>query len=348
MLQGTGATSPSAKMEGDMNRYDCEVQKNGISAVVFYVLSSDTEGVFVDDLIDPEGNSWRRALRNYEDESNGWDSSGAMRKRWYSGCGVITFLKPAPGIWQLKAHTASGDRSQFSVYMAQIGGIDLEISFKQNERFADDGTIYVRAKYQGQYMSADFYDGVTAMCDIMPALEMPPLQMMPEDQIASASQTGAQSDSVVPPGPPPLGGPIQLTYDPDSNAMTAEYRASFPGNYMVNARLNASQVDYVSSGTISFTPRPSEDIVIRGVGKSVKVVPELTDSWKDIPLTVQSWTVKPRGLISVKQDKRNEQSLTVEGLENGTGTLEIIVTGTVTELPTQPQWTISYPVTVGR
>ena len=231
--------------------------------------------------------------------------------------------------------------------MAQIGGIDLEISFKQNERFADDGTIYVRAKYQGSYMSADFYKDVTAMCDVMPAIEMPPPPMM-GDQTGGASQTGAQSDPMMPPGPPSGGGPIQLTYDPDSQAMTADYRASFPGDYMVSARLTASQVEYASSGTISFTPRPSEDIVVRKVGKSIKLLPALTDTWKSIPLTIVDWSVNPRGLIDVERDKRNDQSLTITGLENGSGTLEIIVTGTVENLPTQLQWTISYPVTVGR
>ena len=346
MLQGTGTETPSAKMDGESNRYDCMV-KDGISAVVFYVLSGypegpkELQGVVIDDLIGPNKESLKDRLRNAD---GGKITNEGNRAVWFAGCCVVTFLNPEPGEWQLKAHPNSGDRSLFSVHMTQIGGVEPEITFKQNDKFADEGMIYVRAKYQGQYMSGDFYNGATATCDIMPSLEMPP-PMMFGDGSEGASQTTAQDGAPMPPSPME---PLMMSYDPDSNAMALNYTASFPGNYSVTVRLNASGVEYSSSGSIYFTPRPSEEIYLRKVGKSMKVVPQLTDSWSEIPLTLVDYTVKPRGLLKVERDKRDERTLNVEALEDNKGTLEVVVTGVVEGLPNNPQWTIIYPVTVGK
>lgn len=349
MLQGTGTQTPKAYLEDNINRYECEI-KGQVSAAVFYVLSSDPNGVNVDDLIDPDGISWHRKLN--EDASsgvNGWNSDRTVRRGWYAGCCVMTVPNPTPGVWKLKAHPSNGDRSKFAVHMTQIGGVEVEISFKQNERFADDGKIFVRAKYQGEYMSKEFYDNATASCELMPQLQMPPPGEMPTlPNGAEATLTSSQDNGTM--MPPPPGGPggppqmISLSYDAERNAMVTSYRAPLPGPYNVNVIMNASDVEYRASGVVNFEPKGKELYIRR---KAIKLTPELTDSWKDIPLTVVSYEY-PRELLNVERSKRAENVLELEGVDNGVGELTVVVKGVVENMPGEQTWTIKYPVTVAK
>ena len=321
------------------------MKKYGISAVVFYVLSGDREGVYLDDLIRPNGDSLRTTLNDTRggksETGTYWDKDQRIRKSWYDGCAILTVLDPEPGTWTLQAHTVSGDKSAFSVYMTQIGGIELELYFRQDSRYADEGTVFVRAKSQGAYMQEDFYKDAAGTVKIYPS------------RSASTHLYGEEADLWVDSSraATATGNPMKegyLAYNRASDSMEFLHRAPFPGTYVVDASLKVSDVEYTASGRVFFEARPNQELMLQVGKKTVTLVPELTDDWKTtVPLEVESWSWNPRGIISVEQDKKDSNLLVVTGLENGKGKLDVVVIGSPENLPFQRRITISYDVTVG-
>ena len=347
LLQGTGTDTPKGTLYAEYNTYACEVKKYGITAVVFYVLSGDKQGVYLDDLIRPDGVSLAKTLN---DDRGGrtetgtlWDKDQKIRKSWYDGCAILTVLNPEPGTWTLQAHTVSGDRSAFSVYMTQIGGVELELYFKQDIRYADEGTMFVRARSQGEYVTEDFYRDASGTVKIYPS------------RSASTHLYGEEADLWVDPArvATATGNPMKegfLAYDSSSEAMVFKHRAPFPGTYVVDASLKVSDVEYTASGRVFFEARPSQELLLQTGGKkAITLIPELTDDWKSsVPVEVEDWSWEPRGLISVERDKKDSNALVVTGLENGAGTLDVVVVASPDNLPFQRRITISYPVQVGK
>lgn len=357
MLQGSGVQAlPAGRdLANQLYRYDCDVKGNGITAAVFYILSSNLEVVTDDmgnlvarslyfDMEDPDGyavsDTINEAIANHA--MGGWDSSEKVRVNWYESYATVTVVDPKPGVWKLYAKTTSGDNSSLAAYMVQVGGIDLVLSFRQNEKEINVGDIILKAQYQGIDLERDFYQNATAVLNVMgppPGGGFPPPVLQAEPSQQTMGDSSAPQPGMTPPPPP---APIQMVYNEEQNAMVAEYEASEPGSYMVEVELTASDVPYRCNGSITFEAKPGEDVVLRGTGKTVKLVPSLKKPWSDIELTVQSWRSDPRGLVSVERDRRNAQRLVVKGEEAGEGTLYVTVSG-----PSGQQWTIPYTVQVG-
>lgn len=347
MLQGSAVSpitstresleNPENDQSGRFNRYDMEIPKqSGISAAVFYILSTDGVSAVRLRGPDPDHPALTKdyGVEFYPRRETGWEENQTIRHDWYgyqdtgegkSVFAALTVLNPAGGTWQFLARGAENQDQSLLAYALLVSGAEAEILFQQGTdpdsrtRPVTGGDMMVRFQDQDGPLPESFYQSMDVKeCIVTPAAgEAVRIALLPaKDQSGNAMLIG-------------------------------HYDAPYPGTYAVEFRLISNPINYSRSASVVFQATTDKKISIEKIGKEgVLSPPYLAGEWAELEnsgrlhLTLEDnqWEMDHPDFATIRRDGPD---LIIHAMQSGEAALTIHVTTQSGET-----WSLKYPVIV--